>query len=644
MHRSNPVAALLLALCMSTSLAGCNRKREHFGTTAPRHDAKTLWLNNSSEPEWLDPAKISGAVGGELVLNMFAGLGQWHPSTLESMPEIAERLHISKDGHVYTFRLRPSLWSDGRPVVAEDYAWSWRRVLDPSTTAKYASLLYIIENAAPYNQRAMFVTGTATTAVEPVRALFEKVGPVEKVEVSKTPAGLFVYFGGEASQKPKLRKAAIERLHGHKLNGRELSVKITGPEVVGVRAKDEHTLEVRLKDPVPFFMSLIPYYTFFPVPRHVIERLKREGKNPQLWTRPENIVSNGPYLLKEWKFRQYMILEKNPKYWDAKNVHLERIKVLMVESYNTALNLYQTGELDWSGKNTSLPAEFMDHLKTFKDFRRDPKLSVYWYWVNVKAKPLDDPRVRRALSLAVDRAAIVEHVARGGQKPTSDVVPPGLAGYPGLKSPTYDPERARALLAEAGFPGGEGWPTVTLIYNTSEAHKQISEAVQQMWKKNLGVRIEIQNLEWKVYLKTLKSGDYQLARLGWTGDYADPYTFLEIFTRHSGNNYGGWSNVQYERFLDAANQSTDAAARMALLMKAEAKLAEHSPVIPLYIYTRSFMAKPYLLGLWGNYLDQHPWKYLRVDGRWRSGRPSAPLPDPIPPMQRFAPLTIEPSL
>ena len=210
--------------------------------------------------------------------------------------------------------------------------------------------------------------------------------------------------------------------------------------------------------------------------------------------------------------------EKNPLYWDANAVRTPKLKLLMIDNYNTAVNMYKTGEFDYSTGNDQLPAEFTEYLREFNDYRNEAFLSVYWYYFNISAPPLDNIKVRKALSLAVDREALTTHILRAGQIPSADFVPDGLAGYQGLKSPIFDPEQARTLLRQAGYPNGKGLPEITLIYNTSEGHRQIAESIQQMWNKNLGIHVNIENQEWKVFLTRLARHDFQIARMGWHGD------------------------------------------------------------------------------------------------------------------------------
>jgi oligopeptide transport system substrate-binding protein len=381
------------------------------------------------------------------------------------------------------------------------------------------------------------------------------------------------------------------------------------------------------------------FYTAMPVPRHVLERLQSEGKNPDLWTRPEYFVSNGAYTLKEWKFRQHMLLEKNPRYWDVASVKTPRIRAVMVDDENTTLNLYKTGYVDYIGSNLSLPVEFLDHLRTHKDFLSHPYLTVYYYWINTKLPPLDDARVRRALGLAIDRVSLTRFITRGGQIPSRSLVPDGLAGYQSPRPTLFDPVEARKLLKAAGYDEQHPLPKMTLIYNTTEGHRLIAQAVQQMWKQHLGVEIEIANLEWKVYLKRQEAMDFQISRGAWVGDYPDPFTFLELLSGLGGNNHSNWRNTEYDRLLAEANRTLEVSARMALLRKAEELMLAEAPVLPIYIYTRNELVKPYLRGFYGN-IQNHPvMKYWSIDPRfYQRTPPEVALEDPAPAMLPLEPI------
>jgi ABC-type oligopeptide transport system substrate-binding subunit len=556
--------ALTLVCSIAVALGACEQRSNsggirYYGRTKPRHPAGEIWTNLNSEPEWIDPGKCSENNGSTVITNLFAGLTQPHPMTLRPMPDLAHTWEVSPDGRTYTFHLRPSSWSDGVPLTAHDFEYSWKRALARETASRYASFLFPLKNAEAFNQ-------------------------------GKLPGSS-----------------------------------------VGVRALDDLTLRVELDDPLPYFLYLTNYPTMLPVPRHVIERLAKRGLNTDLWTRPEWIVSNGPFTLSGWTFRRSMTLSKNPLYWDRESVKPTTVRLVMVDSSNTVLNLYQTADLDYIGPNTGLPSEFIDHLKTFGDFRRNAELAVYFFWFNVSAPPVDDARVRRALSLAVDRDSLVKYVSRGGQAPTADLVPDGLAGYRGLRSPTFDPEAARKLLAEAGYGPQRPLPAITLRYNTAEQHKQLAEAMQQMWKKHLGVDVQIENQEWKVYLKSLQAKEFQIARFGWIGDYPDPYTFLELLAGNNGNNNSNWSDPRYDRLLRQANASVDRDVRLSLLREAERLAMQAAPLLPVYVYMRSELVKPYLMGLFSNLQKRTMMKYWWIDERWYDGVPVRRLADEPPP-------------
>ena len=545
MTRSNLLRVTMLFALIAC--CGCGKSDpDYFGRISPLHPPNELWINNSGEAEFLDPGICSDSTGGEIIWNMFAGLTQLHPETLDPLPDIAKSWDVSEDGTKYTFHLRETKWSDGTRFTAHDFEWSWKRVLNPKTGAKYNTIMYPLKNAAVYNQQALvFRDLDPSVTDEQIKSFVETVVPVASVKRSDAGRMAFVLPPAEDGHGPdeeteedekeeQLSNAeAAKQLNGKELAGQPANVKIADDSIVGVRAIDDLTFEVELDYPVPYFLNLCGFYTFMPVPRHLIERLESEGINPELWTRENYIVTNGAYKMVDWKFRYYMLFEPNEHYWnvnDPEICRIEKIRVVMIENYNTAMNLYVAGEIDWPGAQTDIPAEMQDLVKSKSDYHVSAKLAVYFYWFNVTEPPCDDPLVRQALSLAINREQITEFVLRGGQTPLSSVVPDGLAGYKGLEIPAFDPEKARQLLSEAGYPGGKGFPKLTLIYNTSENHKKIAVAAKQMWKDNLGIDVEIENQEWKTYLGRMSRMEFQMARMGWVGDYADPNTFLELFT------------------------------------------------------------------------------------------------------------------
>lgn len=394
---------------------------------------------------------------------------------------------------------------------------------------------------------------------------------------------------------------------------------------ISIKAKDDHTLWVRLSKPVPYFLGLISYMVFSPVPKHLIEKMKAEGKE-DLWTRPENIIVSGAFKLVKEEFKQYKIYEKNPKYYNASKVRLNRVKAVMIEDYQAAVNAYKTGQHDWTAES-SIPSNMLDELKPYKDFHFDPMLATYFYFFNTTKKPMDNVKVRQAMSLAIDRKAIVDNVVRQGQKPSRDLVPDGIFGYKGPESEIYNPELAKKLMAEAGYPEGKGFPKLLLKYNTSDNHKRIAEAAQAMWKTVLGIQVDIANMEWRSLLEDQNAGKFDMVRYAWTADYMDPHTFLSVMLSQSENNKAKWKNKKFDEYVFKSDATMDQNKRFEYFREAEKVLAEDSPIIPFYFYTRAYLKKSYVRGFWPQFQDQHEWKYMWIDDRWNKGVPTEELPD-----------------
>ncbi|AUX22638.1 peptide ABC transporter substrate-binding protein [Sorangium cellulosum] len=430
---------------------------------------------------------------------------------------------------------------------------------------------------------------------------------------------------------------------------------------VGVRATDDLTLEVELEQPTPYFTDLTSYTTLFPVRKDVIEAFERRGE-PELWFRPENIVVNGPYTLDEWKFRYEITMKRNPMYWDRDKLKIHRIVWLEIEQYNATLNLYKAGDIDYLGDNASLPAEHMTWLSTKKDFRRYAHLSTYWYEFNTRKPPVNDARVRWALNLAVDKRQIVEKITRAGQIPATHYVPEytgsGYAdavaedrrlGVDPFSSPdvAFNPERARALLAEAGYEvvregdgfRANGFPPLEILYNTSEGHKQIAVAIQDMWKRHLGVSATLRNEEWKVMLKNVRDGGFQVVRFGWGGEYNHPATWLGTFLSYSPQNRTGWADREFDEMMRAAAATADPRESIRLFRKAEQRAVDGMAKMPLYFYTKSTLLKPWIKGFEGNARGMQHVRWLWIDPGWRdnpSNEIAAPLLE-FPPPGRLGP-------
>jgi oligopeptide transport system substrate-binding protein len=383
---------------------------------------------------------------------------------------------------------------------------------------------------------------------------------------------------------------------------------------VGVTALDARTLRVTLEHPAPHFLSLLTHTVWLPV--H-LETIKRHGPayergNP--WTRPGRLVGNGAYVLKSWQPNQFVAVEKSPHYWDSANVRLYGIRFYPIDSRATEERMFRSQQLHVT---YVLPSDKIESYRQSdpQSLRSDPYLDTYFLRLNLRRPSLGDVRVRRALSLAVDRTAIVEKILRGGQLPALALTPPMLTGYtPPAGAPT-DFDQARQLLAEAGYPEGKGFPSIELLYNTSESHRVLAEAMQETWRRELGIEVQLVNQELKVVQAERRAGRYEMVLSDWVGDYLDPLTFLEIMRSDSGNNYTSWSSAAYDALLFAATRNRDPVARAAQLQEAESMMLAAAPIIPLYYNTHVFLLHPSVRGWHPTLLDHHPYKHVWLEAK-----------------------------
>ena len=365
------------------------------------------------------------------------------------------------------------------------------------------------------------------------------------------------------------------------------------PDALGIKALDDHTLQITLKAPVPFFLKTLSHYTTFPAPRATIEKFGHE------WVKPGNIVSNGAFALKEWTPNERLIAERNPHCWDNERTVLNKVIYLEIVSDTAAYNRYRASELHY----TTYPLEQYQQIKRQSpdDLVSAPMLATYYYVFNTQRKPFDDVRVRKALSLAIDRDTITEKILGQGQLSAFSLTPPSVDGFE-LKRPASELmskeariTQAKALLAEAGY-GPQNPLDVDILYNTNEGHKKIALAISSMWKHNLGVKAELNNMEWKTMVSALNEGDFGVSRYSWNGDYNDASTFLDIMTSSSSANSGKWFNKAYDALLAKAHDAKDPAERNRLYQQAEALIDEEAPIAPVYFYVKSRLLKPFVKG------------------------------------------------
>lgn len=370
---------------------------------------------------------------------------------------------------------------------------------------------------------------------------------------------------------------------------------------VGIKAKDDKTLVVELENPTPFFTELTAFYTYMPVNKKVAEKNKNWFTNAG-----ENYVSNGPFVLSQWKHGGSITLEKNNEYWDKDTVKLKKINMSMIKDTNTELSMFKKGELDWAGSPTgSLPTESLKTLKKEGGLKIQTIAGIYNYKFNTEVKPLNNANIRKALAYSINRQAIVDKITQGEQVPAMAIVPPTMEGFTDNKTgyfKDHDVDTAKKLLEkgakELGYKSVSDLPALKLSYNTDEGHQKIAQAIQEMWKKDLGVKVELDNSEWNVYIDKIHSGDYQIGRMGWLGDFNDPVNFLELYKdKDGGNNDTGWESKEYKQLLNDSAKETDKTKREEMLKKAEEIIINDMPIAPIYFYTQLWVQDPKLKGV-----------------------------------------------
>ena len=450
---------------------------------------------------------------------------------------------------MYTFHINPQArWSNGEPVTASDYVWSWNRALHPSMGNQYAYMLYPVVNAEAYSRR-------------------------EIEDFSK----------------------------------------------VGVKALDERTLQVTLNAATPYFLQLMDHYSTFAVHPETILKHGAMTDRYTKWTRVGNMVNNGAFNLKEWRLNRRIVVEKSDTYWDRDKVRLNGVVFYPTENIVSEERMFRVGQLHTTG---TVPLDKIPAYQAMENtpYVQSPYLGTYFYLINTKRPPLDDVRVRQALSMTIDRVQLNDTVLQKSNFPAYSITPPDTMGYNPPKLFDYDPELARQLLADAGYPDGEGWPDVELIYNTNESHRKLAVALQQMWKDKLNIKITISNQEWKVYLDSVDNMDFDIARRGWIGDYVDANNFLDLYITDGGNNSTGFADPRYdEMILKLAPQAKTQEERYRIFYEAETLLMEQMPILPIFTYTSKKLMHPSVQDMPSNLMDSLNLKYVWLDPDWDKG-------------------------
>ena len=382
---------------------------------------------------------------------------------------------------------------------------------------------------------------------------------------------------------------------------------------VGVTAINDYSLELILENQTPYFLELLNHYAWFPVHPPTIEKFDAFARIGTKWTKPENFIGNGPFKLSEHKINSVIEASVAETYWDRNQTRLSAIKFYPIETADTEERAFRTGYLHVTQTVSSDRIEFLKQNHP-EWIHFEPYLGTYYYRFNLEKPPFDDVRVRKALSLSVNRDLLVEKVLKGGQLPAYCFTPPNTGGFTAKEGYGYNPKKAKQLLdSYLKEKGMDELPPFELSYNTSEGHKKVAEALQAMWKKALGIEIQLLNMEWKVFLSTISNGDYSIARAGWIGDYVDANTFLHLWRTGDGNNLTGWSNADYDLSLQLAEQSLEPLERFTHFQKCEDLLADEVPILPLYFYVQVSLRHPTVKGWYPTLLNHHPYKYIHLE-------------------------------
>jgi oligopeptide transport system substrate-binding protein len=389
--------------------------------------------------------------------------------------------------------------------------------------------------------------------------------------------------------------------------------RISDPGALGITAPDARTVRIELARPTPYLPVLVALPPWYPVNPRVLERFGATAKRGTAWTRPGNLVGNGPYTLDEWLPNSRIVVAKNAHYWNAASATLRQIVFFPTESPDAEERDFRAGQLHVT---FALPvSKIAGYRRDAPDrLRVDPFLQTYFLRFNAKRPPFDDPRVRRALSLAIDREAISQRVLSSAYPSAHSFTPPDCGGYSARARVDLDAGLARKLLAEAGFPGGKGMPAIEVQARNDEVQPAVMEAIQAMWARELGVHVTLATLEQKTWLQNQQTLNYAVSTAGWAGDFLDPVTFLDLFVTGGGNNWTGWGEAAYDRLIDEAAGQSDPRARLEVFQRAEAFLLDQAPVAPLYFGARSYLIEPSVKGWAPALLGYHRYQLIRLGG------------------------------
>lgn len=525
--------SMIFSACSGGNKNNAGKADNKAETVANEEEGKkdgVLDINIASEPDSIDPALNTSVDGAIMISHLFESLIRWDDDGSGNAvlkPGIAESWEVSDDGLTWTFKLRDAKWSDGKPITADDFVYSWNRLVNPKTGADYE---YMLDMVKGYDKK--------------------------KLDIS---------------------------------------------------APDPKTFVVKLSVKCPYFEEICAFPAVMPVRKDIVEANKT-------WTSsPDTLISNGPYKMEKWDHNQAITMVKNPEYYDQDSVKAEKLSFHLQDDQNAIYASYRSGDLDFVN---SVPQEEIKKLLETKELKIKPYVGTYFVCFNTEKPPFNDPKVRKAFSLAIDRNFIVNQVTGRGEESATAFVPAGVydakgaegddfrkvgGDYYSIKDEDYEKnvEEAKKLMEEAGFKDGAGFPQIDYLYNTDDNHKAIAEALQNMWQEKLGVKVNLQNQDWNVFLKERKEGNYNIARHGWIADYNDPMSFIDMWLTGGGNNDAQYKNPEFDKLVKAAKATSDQDERMENMHKAEDILiGQDNVVAPIYFYKNPFMIKPNIKGLY----------------------------------------------
>ncbi len=634
----------IAALVLTAFVFGCSPPSggRYFGKTEPPKDNVLRYITGA-EPETLDPQIPDGQPEARIFMAMYEGLVEYDPKDQQPIPAIAKSWESNPTLDEFLFHLRDNAkWSDGKAITARDFVYSLRRGFHPDVISRTAQLGFFIKHSEDLKSRNLFVKKNGEFLLAKDFGAPDKetarIGP--ETEFSKflhSPARLVL----NGDEKKRAQQLAKDPKLAEAVQGAELVP--VAPEDIGVEAIDDYTLRITLRQSAPFFLGLFAHQFFRLVPEQSVEK---HGKN---WTRPQNIVTNGPFRVKEYRPYDVLTLEKDPNYWDAANVHLDGIEFFPIEEQSTIMNLYKAGSID-AMQNHAIPSSWIGEIRNYKEeYLNFPEMAVAYYAMNMTKPPFDDIKIRRAFTLGLDREALSSF--RKVTQPLYFMSPTGafrefdqalakvseekriekgISPEEWAKYGKFDPEQARRLLTEAGFPvqkNGDNYacpsfPTdkVAITYNTNESNRSIAEFVQSQWKQHLGITVPLKTMEFKTFLPYFKNLEYDgFAQLLWSGDYVDPFSFLSLEYGKANEGGSGFYDQKFDKMLDDANSELDPQKRNELLARAEFYLMEQAPVVPLTVNATNWIKKPYVKGMYPNPGTLLPWKFVyfeRDPAKW----------------------------